>query len=84
MIPTKTLLEWQHRSKWTGNRCLRIVYRALRTWHVSVWFYFIPFMALSANFVVPFLTEKYSGINKVTLGGNMNEDYVKWLEETLS
>ena len=83
LIPGKTLLEWKHRSNWTGNRCLRVVYRALRTWHVSVWFYFIPFVALAANFAVPFLAEKYGDANKVTLEENMNEDYVNWLEATL-
>ena len=35
-----------------------------KTVHLSVWSYFIPFIALSFNFLVPFLAEKFDENDK--------------------
>ena len=82
-IPVTNLLEWKHRARWTGNRCLRTLYRVLRTIYVSLWLYFIPFIALALNFIVPFMIATY-GEEDAGNAENMSDDYLAWLEETVN
>ena len=84
MLPANSLLDWSIRSKWTGNRCQRTIYRSTRTFHTSVWLYFVPFLALATNFAVPFLSEKYGNHDVIEDRENMSGDYLQWLEETIS
>ena len=55
----------------------------MRTFHTSVWIYFIPFLALATNFAVPFLTEKFGSYDVVEDRDNMSGDYLQWLEDTI-
>ena len=55
----------------------------MRTFHTSVWLYFIPFLALATNFSVPFLTEKFGNHDVVEDRENMSGDYLQWLESSI-
>ena len=50
----------------------------LKTVHLSVWFYFIPFIALSCNFLVPFLAEAFGQTDKFGHEA-MSDDYMDWI-----
>ena len=58
-----------------------IWYRTMRTFLVSVWFYFIPFIALALNFIVPY----YAEAEPVTFtsGSSMDEEYEDYLTGVL-
>ena len=61
-IPKYTKLNDEDRAKWRCNKCLRKVYPSLRTMYIGLWFYYIPFLAMTVSFIIPFLAEKLSGI----------------------
>jgi len=42
----------------TFNKVLRLIYKLIRTIYVSVWFYFLPFIALIGSYVVPYLLQE--------------------------
>ena len=72
-IPPYNKLEFSHRAIWTGNRCLTILYRAVRNFYSAVWFYYIPFVALTMNFSMPFLQERFG--EEVFEAGAMSAEY---------
>ena len=78
-IPRYILLEWNHRARWTGNRCLWLFYKAMRKLFVTVWFYYIPFVALALNFVVP-----YFAALSAEPPSTMDTEYVEWVEKALN
>ena len=41
------------RMRWT-TRFYRVVYFSLKTFHSSVWFYFIPFTSLYLSYAIPY------------------------------
>ena len=43
---------------------------------VCLWFYYIPFVALSLNFIVPYFVAK----SREAVESTMGDDYVDWLE----
>ena len=57
-MPTYIKLDWGHRSRWSGNRCLWILYRTMRNYFSFFWFFYVPFVALSLNFIVPYFVIK--------------------------
>ena len=75
-IPLYMKLEWQHRGRWRGNRCLWVLYRIMRKLLVCFWFYFIPFAALGLSFILP-----YEAARKVPPPSTMDSSYVAWLEQ---
>ena len=50
-LPTHVRVEFKDRT-W-GNKILYVVYKIFRTVLVSVWFYFVPFVAMFASYVIP-------------------------------
>ena len=48
-----------------------------------MWFYYIPFLALTVSFTIPYLEEKLSGVTQ-TDPGTMSSEYEDWLASTLS
>ena len=72
-IPPYNKLEFSHRAIWTGNRCLTILYRIVRNFYSAVWFYYIPFVALTVNFSMPFLQERFG--EEVLEAGAMSAEY---------
>jgi len=38
------------------NKCFYLIYRAFRVFHVTIWFYFFPFLALLATYFFPLMT----------------------------
>lgn len=40
------------------NKLLRLVYLVIRAIYVSVWFYFLPFIALIGSYVVPYVLQE--------------------------
>ena len=83
-IPSYTKLTYKHRKRWRCNRCLRRFYPLLRTLYVAFWFYYIPFLALTVNFSVPYLAEKLGGALTVPEAGNMSTEYEEWIASTLA
>ena len=45
----------------------------MRIFFVSIWFFFIPFVALTYNFIVPYVYLKKKVV--VTDGSSMDEEY---------
>ena len=78
-IPPYTKLTNNHRKKWRCNRCLGRVYPVLRILYIAFWFYYIPFLALTVNFSIPFLAEKLGGVLTDTVPGNMSSEYEEWV-----
>ena len=76
-IPTYVRLEWKHRASWTGNKCLWTIYRLIKTFFVSVWFYFIPFVALGLNVFVPYMLEPEN--TNASDGSSMGDEYEEYL-----
>ena len=81
-IPNYRYLQWKHRSKWTCNRLLWMQYRIMRTFLVSIWLYYIPFLALACNFLIPYLIEYKT--ESVVDGSTMGEEYEEWLSGVLN
>ena len=55
-IPPYVKFEWVQRT--LGNKIVYSLYRLLKVFFVSVWFYYAPFLALLFNFIVPLFIEK--------------------------
>ena len=55
----------------------------MRTLYVSVWFYYVPFLALTINFLVPFLAEKFGDFYDDTVAGEMDEAYLEALAASM-
>ena len=70
-IPTYVMQSWKQRK--CGNKCLWSLYRIMRIFFVSIWFFFIPFVALTYNFIVPYVYLKKKVV--VTDGSSMDEEY---------
>jgi len=43
------------------NVVVMVIYRILRSFIVAIWFYFVPFIALLASFIVPVLVKRSKG-----------------------
>ena len=84
MIPTYTKLTKEHRSQWKCNRCLRGFYPVVRVLYLAFWFYYIPFLALTVNFSIPYLSEKLGGKLVKVDPGNMSSEYEQWVASTLA
>ena len=41
------------------NACMFLVYKALRIFHVAIWFYALPFLFLSLMYLVPKYIQEY-------------------------
>ena len=78
-----TKVSWTQREKWCCNRCIRIFYSIVRTLYVGFWFYYIPFLALTVNFSIPFLAEKLGGFVDETEAGTMSTEYADFVAQTL-
>ena len=65
-----------------GNKCQYSLYRLLRVFFVSFWFYYAPFLALLFNFIVPLFIKKE--FNNANDGSSMGADYEKWLADNLA
>ena len=50
-LPTHIKVEWSERT-W-GNKILYLIYKLFRILLVSFWFYFVPFVAMFASYVIP-------------------------------
>ena len=83
-IPRFTKLTWQHRGRWRCNKCLRLIYMVARTLYLSMWFYYIPFMAIAINFMVPFLATKLGGYVDTAEAGDMSSEYADWVASQLA
>ena len=42
---------------------------------MAFWFYYIPFIALTVNFTIPYVSEKLGGYLVETVPGEMSSDY---------
>lgn len=51
-------LAWQNRD--TGNKCLYIFWRCIKTVYICFYFYFFPFLAVLFNYVSPRCTNRYN------------------------
>ena len=52
----------------------------MRKFFVFSWFYFIPFVALSLNFIVPYFVAKKRESEKA----GMDDEYKNWLQNQLN
>ena len=77
-IPEHVGLEWSHRARWPRNRCLTLIYGPLRKVFVSMWFYYIPFVALTINFLAP-----YQASLNAPPPAQMDEAYLDFIAQTL-
>ena len=78
-IPTYTKLTMAHRRRWCCNRFLRGFYPVMRLLYVGIWFYYIPFLATTVNFSIPFLAEKLGGVLVEPEVGTMSAEYEAFL-----
>ena len=53
-----------------------LLYKKMRKEYGIVWFYFIPFIALSLNFLVPYFVALSNKASEV----GMDDAYLEWLE----
>ena len=68
-VPPYTKLEWNHRAIWKCNRCSLLFYRLVRNLYSAIWFYYIPFLALTVNFSIPYLGELLGDFVDDTVAG---------------
>ena len=57
ILPTHVRVEYKTRT--IGNQILFLIYKMLRIIMVSVWFYFVPFVAMFASYVIPAYMQKH-------------------------
>ena len=58
VLPTHVKVEYSERT-W-GNKILYLIYKVFRLLLVSFWFYFVPFVAMFASYVIPaYMQEHY-------------------------
>lgn len=50
---------------------LRMIYKILRVFQISVWFYFLPIIALLGSYIVPFLIQHSYAVHAA---GNMTTE----------
>ena len=74
-IPEFIKSEWKQRN--ACNKCLFSLYRLLRTFFSSFWFYYAPFIALNMMFIVPYFIEEKK--EAITDGTSMDAEYEQWL-----
>jgi len=59
----------------------------MRTLYISFWLYYIPFLAMTFNFTIPFLQSKYKeyfGVAGDPVAGNMSSEYEEWIASQLA
>ena len=61
--PKNIYIKWEERH-WE-NKCLYMIYRIWRLFHVSCWFYFFPFTILIFTYCWPLLMLKIGKIDKI-------------------
>ena len=55
-LPTHMMVEFKSRT--LGNKILYLIYKMFRIILVSFWFYFVPFLAMFASYVIPAYMQK--------------------------
>ena len=83
-IPYYNKLDFSHRSRWTCNRSLRVVFLVQYALYLANWFYYAPFLAICVNFTVPFLQETFGGFVDNTEAGEMSGDYKDFVDKMIS
>ena len=58
-IPTHIIMTCSDRT-W-GNFLLYLLYKVFRIWYTSVWFYFLPFVAMICSYAVPYYSCRQPG-----------------------
>ena len=48
----------EFKSRTLGNKILYLIYKMFRIILVSFWFYFVPFLAMFASYVIPAYMQK--------------------------
>jgi hypothetical protein len=46
-----------------GMLLLKCIYKVFRVIYTSVWFYFLPFLALLGSYIVPYYYKSYQGLS---------------------
>lgn len=52
---------------------MTVFYRIIRSLYSAAWFYYVPFVALTMNFSMPFLKERFG--EEVLEAGAMSAEY---------
>ena len=60
-MPTHIRIEFSERS--TGNKILYLGYRVARFFFITIWFYFAPFLAMFASYIIPYAFNHYGSGN---------------------
>ena len=60
-IPKHIFISFWRDRNWYNKVCY-IIYKCFRLWVVALWYYFIPFVAMVASFLVPALLKAKDGI----------------------
>ena len=55
-MPTHIRIEFSERHAW--NKVLYVLYRSFRFFFITVWFYFAPFIAMFASYIIPYAFNK--------------------------
>ena len=82
-IPEYSKLTRKHRARWKCNRCLRCSYPLVRILYLALWFYYIPFLAVTVNFSIPYLSEKLGGLLVTADPGTMSNEYLDFVASQL-
>ena len=62
-IPVPQYIRINFRERKWCDKLLYIVYRLLRTFYVSFWFYFMPFFVIIASFAIPIILHSQQNIH---------------------
>ena len=54
---------------------MMLFYRLVRNLYSAIWFYYIPFLALTINFSIPYLSDLLGDFVDNTVAGEMSEEY---------
>ena len=79
-IPPFTKLTFEHRRRWTCNRCFRSLYSVFKALYLGTWFYYIPFLALTVNFSTPFLASFAGEYVDDSVAGEMSAEQIALIE----
>ena len=69
-IPKHIYIHWW-KDRRLDNFFLSVIYRFIRMFVVSIWFYFVPFIAVIASFLIPLLMRKYEEPNPSSLANEV-------------
>ena len=83
-IPEYSKLEFSFRKRWCCNRFFRIVFLFQFSLYISIWFYYAPFFALTFNFTVPFLREKFGDYGEKIVVGEMSDEQKDFVNSIIS